>query len=214
MDRCQSMPSSAELLAQHQAQWIKDKFARLNAVGVRFLDVGCGTGMLTNYLKELFWQAQVTGIDVDERALAQAGERYAFQGIEFVQADARSLAFEQAAFDCVVVSNVFHHLAVANRAAVVEECVRVLKPGGMLVIFELNPWNGSVRWRVWHDPNEAESQLLEPPNARALVRQCADVQIWHDWIVPEWFPAARALERVLQWVPLSQMYTVTAIKKK
>ena len=57
------------------------------------IDVGCGTGSYTAALAELGWD--VTGVDISEDMLRRARAR----GVHAVQADAKSLPFEDASFD-------------------------------------------------------------------------------------------------------------------
>jgi len=56
-----------------------------------------------------------------------------------VVGDARSLPFENGAFDAVIGRRFLHHVPEADRRAILEESRRILKPGGRLVIFEGTP---------------------------------------------------------------------------
>jgi len=56
-----------------------------------------------------------------------------------VVGDARSVPFEDAAFDAVIGRRFLHHVPSADRPTILEECRRILKPGGRLVILEGTP---------------------------------------------------------------------------
>ena len=99
--------------------------------GARFLDVACGTGdMMVELMKH---GCTVTGIDLSEEMLAIARQKAPSATLLVV--DAESLPFADGEFDAVTcafgVRN-FVHLEAGLR-----EMLRVLKPGGKLVILEL-----------------------------------------------------------------------------
>lgn len=103
---------------------------------VRILDAGCGTGVGTEYLVHLNPQAQVTGIDLSEEALAVARERCRRSGAERVQFRALSLydvAEVPGEFDYINCVGVLHHLP--DPIAGLQAIATKLKPGGLLHVF-------------------------------------------------------------------------------
>ncbi|MBM41056.1 MAG: hypothetical protein CL483_03915 [Acidobacteria bacterium] len=98
------------------------------------LEVGCGIGELTVYLEKHF--ESVCGVDSSHKSLvvAQRGLKKA-PGCLYVSEGER-LPFADARFDGIVLRGVIHHLPYPDQ--VLNECMRVLKPGGKLVIFEGN----------------------------------------------------------------------------
>ncbi|WP_030418808.1 class I SAM-dependent methyltransferase [Streptomyces sp. SCSIO 75703] len=95
------------------------------------LDVGCGTGIVTRRLAAGPGAPRVTGVD---RSVAMAGRAAARLPGAVVRADAARLPFRDAEFDAVT-SVWLLHLAGSARAtrAIVAECARVLRPGGVWV---------------------------------------------------------------------------------
>lgn len=95
------------------------------------LDAGCGTGYNMGWLRQ-HYGARVTGLEYSPCGLEfclRRGER----GV--VRADAASLPLSQDAFDLVVSFDVLSHLKDGPaRAAALGEFLRVLKPGGRLLI--------------------------------------------------------------------------------
>lgn len=97
--------------------------------GKKVLDIGCGPGWYTvSYGRG---GADVTGVDLTERAVTLASKFIEFEGLENTkvrQADAQNLPFENETFDLVASSGVLHH--VPDPLAAFREVRRVLKPEG------------------------------------------------------------------------------------
>jgi ubiquinone/menaquinone biosynthesis C-methylase UbiE len=107
--------------------------------GHRVLDVGCGTGSLAMLIRARCPGAEVVGIDPDPKALAiaRAKAERAGETIEWQQGFADALPFEDASFDRVVSSLVFHHLPPEVVRATIPELRRVLKPAGSVWVLDL-----------------------------------------------------------------------------
>jgi SAM-dependent methyltransferase len=103
------------------------------------LDLGCGTGVLSRAIaRRRRFAGRVTGID-RSAYLAAAAERLAAEAgvgdiVEFRGGDSHSLGLPDAAFDAVVAHTLLSH--VEDQRAVLEEMVRVVRPGGMVGIFD------------------------------------------------------------------------------
>ena len=102
--------------------------------GLDALDVGCGTGFLSFELAALGHRA--TGIDFAASMLAEARRKATESGvlIRFEQGDAENLSFDTCSFDLVVSRHVLWTLP--HPEAAVLEWVRVLRPGGRLVVLD------------------------------------------------------------------------------
>lgn len=102
-------------------------------VGGRILDVGVGTGLsLVDYSRT----TQICGVDISEPMLRKAYHRVRAQGLTNVETlavmDAKNLAFPDSFFDAVVAQYVI--TAVPDPEATLDDFVRVLKPGGELIL--------------------------------------------------------------------------------
>ncbi len=99
----------------------------------RVLDVGVGTGL---ELPMFPAQAEVVGIDLAEAMLQRAGERVRRENLIQVAGlsvmDATRMGFADAAFDAAVVPYVL--TVVPDPAAMMDEILRVVRPGGMVVL--------------------------------------------------------------------------------
>lgn len=109
--------------------------------GERALDAGCGTGQYTRRLVAA--GAIVTGIDADEEMLA--GARAAAPDATIVHADIAALPFDDDTFDLVLAVTVLCFVTDPQR--VVDELFRVTRPGGRIVLAELNPRSPWAAWR-------------------------------------------------------------------
>jgi 2-polyprenyl-6-hydroxyphenyl methylase/3-demethylubiquinone-9 3-methyltransferase len=95
--------------------------------GSRWLDVGCGTGVLSRWLVDC--KAVVDGVDASPRMLEQA--RASAPGVNLQLADAAQLPFGDATFDGIVCSSVIEYLR--DPAVAVREAARVLRSNGSYV---------------------------------------------------------------------------------
>lgn len=102
----------------------------------RVLDLACGTGTLTIMMKESMADADVTGIDGDDRILKIAGSKASAKqlNIRFDQGMSYNLPYDDNVFDRVVSSLFFHHLTRRDKIKSLNEARRVLKHGGELHI--------------------------------------------------------------------------------
>ena len=120
------------------------------------LDVCCGTGDLALELaRRTGPEGRVIGSDFSERMLDLAREKVAERGtagVRFEWGDALSLPYDEGAFDAVTVGFGVRNLADLERG--VAELVRVLTPGGRLVILEITQPRRpplSIFFSVWFD---------------------------------------------------------------
>ncbi len=118
--------------------YAEDLVARLNVRDrMRVLEVACGTGIVTRHLRDaLPLSTRLVATDLSEPMLAFA--RRKFEGdssIEWQQADALALPFDDGSFDAIVCQ--FGLMFVPDKPAALREMHRVLAPGGQLLF---NTW--------------------------------------------------------------------------
>jgi phosphatidylethanolamine/phosphatidyl-N-methylethanolamine N-methyltransferase len=171
--------------------------AEADRIGGRVLDVGVGTGLsLSDYSPT----TKVCGVDISEPMLRRAQQRVREQKLVNVETlavmDAKHLAFADNFFDAVVAQYVI--TAVPDPEATLDDFIRVLKPGGELILvnhigaesgprrlFELAfapvarrlgwrpefPWERLVKWAARHGGvTLAERRAMPPLGHFSLIR--------------------------------------------
>ncbi|MBI4319121.1 MAG: class I SAM-dependent methyltransferase [Chloroflexi bacterium] len=118
-----------------------DLIARYLEPGEKVLEVDCGPGMLASRLREK--GAVVCATDLSRVAAERARQRGV--PVSIVDVDAGDLPFATGTFDAVVSDSAVEHRFYSWRA--IQECTRVIRPGGKLII--CLPNIAHWRYRVW-----------------------------------------------------------------
>ena len=113
-----------------------DKLRDTGCLHGRWLDLGCADGGYVSAMIEGGADA-VVGVDPNADQIAEARGR-GLRAAEFVVAESEHLPFADAAFDGVLLNEVFEH--VGDERATLGEVYRVLKPGGTLALMSPNRW--------------------------------------------------------------------------
>jgi arsenite methyltransferase len=143
------------------------------APGERILDVGCGPGFLSAELQQEVGPAgSVVGVDSSPAMLALAGRRCDSLGnVTLRPGDATSLPVTDASFDGAVCVQVLEY--VADTPAALGELYRALRPGGRVVVWDID-W-ATVSWRSKDPARMArvleawDEHLAHPSLPRVLV---------------------------------------------
>ncbi len=145
----------------------------------RILDLACTAGANTFPYVDVFPDAEVHAVDVGAPVLRYAHARAEATGrkVHFSQQNAEALDFPDESFDFVTSSFFLHEIPLKSTRAVFRECYRVLKPGGLMLHFELPPaaavdpyYDFYLDWDTLNnnEPNYAQFRAQDP---RALVRE-------------------------------------------
>ena len=115
--------------------------------GSRVLDVGCGTGWVVRRLRAHYPGILVEGMDLSPNMIAQAYRRD--PGGTYLVGDVGAIPHPDDTYD--LVTTVFTLRNFPDLAAASREMLRVLRPGGLLVVLDTFPPEGAARaWRLWH----------------------------------------------------------------
>ena len=135
------------------AEWhgaIADGLARRGLLrdSTRVLDVGCGGGWLLRFLADHgLSEERLAGVDLVPSRVREARTRVPLASIE--EGNAAALAHPDSAYDAVCLGMVLSSiLDEAMRARVASECMRVARPGGAVICYDVrlpNPLNPDVR---------------------------------------------------------------------
>lgn len=178
--------------------------------GDRLLQVDCGPGVLAARLAEL--GCQVTGTDLSAEAVRRARER----GIQASQVnlDRQPLPFADASFDVVLSDSQLEHRVDYDHY--LDECVRVLRPGGRLLLLVPNTAHWRVRWWLLrgHFPYLADTptdwlhlRFFTLPDLRRLLGQRGVLvvhvdgfhSLWVCALYPDWM-RRRWPARLYEWL--------------
>ena len=117
--------------------------------GDSFLDLACGTGILTREIAEKFPIAKIVGIDITQSYLDVAKQNSnSFENISFILDDAEKFKLDSK-FDCITASYLPKY---CDPKILVKNCITYLKPGGKIIFHDFTyPKNPAVRglWNLF-----------------------------------------------------------------
>ena len=199
---------SPEYFAEYKIKDVAEALAGETPVRT-ILDFGGGIGNSVPYMRRYFPNTAITCLDVSDRSLSIARERYPDQA-DFVSFDGATMPFDAGKFDVTFASCVFHHIGATSHADLFREFVRVLRPGGWLFVFEHNPFNPLTRHAVNTCPFDENAVLISGPKMRGLFRKTGlvDVSLRYRIFFPHCLSRLRGLEPLLTWLPVGAQYYV------
>jgi ubiquinone/menaquinone biosynthesis C-methylase UbiE len=176
----------------------------------RVVDVGCGVGTYEMNLVE-DWP-NISGIDVSEESVALARQNCA--AASFSAFDGKQMPFESGSVAAAFAICVWHHVPVEHWSLFLAEIFRILRPGGILAVFEHNPWNPLTRWAVERCVFDKDAVLLSMPQARRRMIAAGFKLPQSEYIlsVPATKGIAGQIDRWLGSVPTGAQYLVVGRK--
>lgn len=136
--------------------------------GASVLDLCCGSGEAASpWLAAGF---RVTGLDVSPLALELAAQRH--PSMERVEGLAEDPPLSDGSFDAIQLSVALHEFPRREREMVLQQCLRLLRPGGWLVVVDLHPAGPLLRL-----PQQLFCALFETETATAMLEDDLPVQL-------------------------------------
>jgi SAM-dependent methyltransferase len=180
---------------------------------LKILDFGSGIGNSVPFISKYFPAAKLTCVDVSERSLEIAKERFPDMA-DYQIFGGQKLSFPAGRFDVVFTACVFHHIPMDEHMKLFDELHRVLAIGGMVIVFEHNPMNPLTVRAVNNCPFDENAVLV---NARTLANRLwqsgfADVAIKYRVFFPNTLKFLRFLETYMGWIPFGAQYYVVGRK--
>lgn len=171
------------------------------------LDFGGGTGSSAPHFSRLFPLSHITLADVSRRSLEIANSR-AVANVSTRLFDGEWLPFESNSVDLALAACVFHHIDHELHVHLLQELRRVLRPGGMMVIFEHNPLNPLTRRAVSACPFDENAVLITAPQMRRRMKKAgySSVSTGYRIFFPNLLRSLRAMESSMTWIPLGAQY--------
>ena len=203
-----------DFFADYKMKDLAVEFGRLGGrADPAILDFGAGIGTSVPFVGKYLPAARVTCLDVSTRSLEIGAHRYGDRA-EFVHFDGATLPFADTRFDIAYAACVFHHIEHAQHVDLLSELRRVLKPGGMLCVFEHNPYNPLTVKAVNDCPFDENARLIAAPAMRRRFTAAgfAATRVRYRIFFPRALAALRPLEAPLTWCPLGAQYYALAVK--
>lgn len=194
--------------ARHLIELAQRRFTRPAETAV--LDVGCGIGLMERHLLADF--PRLCGIDVAADAIREA--RRNAPGATFLEYEGSTLPFPDDEFDLAFAICVLHHVSPGLWGRFLGEMFRVVKPGGIVAVFEHNPLNPLTRRVVSRCEFDRDAVLLDAGTTCRLFREAGLRSIERRYIL--FFPWRgqpwRFLERAFCRLPAGAQYYVAGEK--
>jgi len=173
----------------------------------RILDFGCGIGRSTLFLNQYFPHAQIYGCDISQESLLEA-EKTAPSAHFFLTT---ALSEKPKIFDVIFVSNVFHHIKLSERSKTLDLITQSSATGGVIVVFEHNPYNPVTRHLVNTCPFDHDAVLLRPKELKVLFKKAGvqNISLEYTLFFPAFLKRLRFLEKYLHFLPLGGQYVVS-----
>jgi ubiquinone/menaquinone biosynthesis C-methylase UbiE len=132
------------------------------------LDIGSGTGKISQTIAPFV--NSVTGIDISDKMIENANNQNQFDNVCYVKMNVEATDFPSDKFDLVTARMVFHH--VKNLKKGFQECYRVLKKGGQMVVSEGVPPDYEVK--------EQYAKIFEFKEDRHIFYESDLINLMHD----------------------------------
>jgi SAM-dependent methyltransferase len=140
----------------YQLSDLQKYLKRINAG--HLLDVATGEGDFLFFLLDSFSSFDsATGLDINVEKLKIARQKIGVQKIDLMQGNVRKLPFEDNYFDTITISNSLHHFE--SPAKAIQSMLRVLIPGGLLVINEMINENLNAAQQAHFDYHSLKAEI-------------------------------------------------------
>jgi SAM-dependent methyltransferase len=175
------------------------------------LDAGCGIGITDEHLIDDV--RELHGVDISAASIEQAAARN--PAVKYQVCEPHRLPFEADRFDAALAACVFHHVPPDDRTTFATELARVVRPGGIVIVFEHNPLNPLTRVAVSRCEFDDDAILLRRREMSRVLESGGLVADEHRFIVffPRGGARVEAAERFLGRVPLGAQYYVVGTKR-
>jgi len=171
---------------------------------IDMIDVGCGIGNSHPLLKRHV--GRLTGVDVSRACITQAVANNPEN--DYKAYDGLNLPYPAASFDVASAVCVFHHVPIPHRLPLARDIRRILKPKGLFVLFEHNPFNPFTRHVVNNCTFDKNAILLRSNETELLFEQAGFQNIRSNFIlaIPAIGRTLRKVDQLFSRLPLGAQY--------
>jgi len=204
---------SLDFVTKVKAEYIIDLITQHSGTPDRLsaLDVGCGIGNFHPLLRPKF--ERLVGVDISPVSIELA--RANNPGVDYQLYDGHRLPYPDGHFDVAFTVCVMHHVPTDQWPDFASEMFRVLKPGGLALVFEHNPANPLTTRIVNRCPFDADAVLLPRRRTTDLFKGAGfrDVRARSIMTVPPAGNLLRSVDRMFGRLPFGAQYYVAAAKR-
>ncbi|OPY37788.1 MAG: hypothetical protein A4E35_01070 [Methanoregula sp. PtaU1.Bin051] len=140
------------MIVPHQQEMIRVALGFLPRNAKNILELGCGTGILTERILIACPGAGITGLDISEDMLDVAGKKPGLAGVRFITRDIRK-SWPDTGYDVIITSLCLHHLSGKERIRVAHRAARALNPGGLFICGDIfraeHDWEEDLLMESW-----------------------------------------------------------------
>jgi SAM-dependent methyltransferase len=174
------------------------------AGGLSVLDVGCGVGNSHGLIASQV--ALLAGVDISSACVDRARARN--PTVAYHHYDGPALPFADGAFDAAFTICVMHHVPPPQRQVFTTEMARVVRPGGLVAVFEHNPANPVTRRVVGNCAFDKNAVLLRARETEALLARAGLERVVSHFIltVPAKGRLLQAVDRLFSPLRLGAQY--------
>jgi tRNA (cmo5U34)-methyltransferase len=151
-DRADRYEALIEKIVSHPGIFFGTAAACVPGGEIAVLELGSGTGYVTELLLAQNPEAQITCIDMTPEMLSVARAKPALRGVTFLEGDFRDV-WPGGRFDCVISTLCLHHLPDADRAALIRRIHSTLNEGGRFINGDAfrpeSAWEEEVYMKRW-----------------------------------------------------------------
>lgn len=205
--------ADSEYFSRYKIEIVKELFP--NSDPEKILDFGCGDGLSLELFRNILPSSSLFGIDVSEESIEQANKKK-IPDCETVAFDGANIPYADNSFSIVFTANVFHHINHKNHPGILKEIYRVLKPGGVFIIFEHNPYNPITRKIVNECEFDHDAVLLKPGYTRSSLKSAGFKSVTTDFTLffprSSFFKPFLSLEKRMRFIPIGGQYFGRGVK--
>ena len=201
--------------------WVNRQLVRLAAACSRsprdlsVLEVGCADGALLRGLRDGGFCGFLHGCDISQQMVACAARQDSRgRPIAYQLSTNAGLPYAEGQFDAVILSAVIHHVPIADRTVFFDECLRVVRTDGELLIIEHNPWNPVTRFVVATTRIDRNARLISAGRLQRLLQPVGQTldRVEHMMFFPPRFARFDFLDRWMSWFPCGGQYAAVCRK--
>ena len=123
----------------------KNKICQNIPTGDSYLDLACGTGILTEQIAQMFPKGTVVGVDITPNYIKLAQKKSKHKNISYLHDDAETINLSQR-FDCITASYLPKY---CDPKILVKTCIAHLKPGGKIILHDFTYPKNSLVQALW-----------------------------------------------------------------